>query len=457
MRGKLVVVAATDPAIKDVLPTIAPGGEEMSGGELQANAISTWLRGTPLSSAPAWLEAIIVALMGLAVPLAGLRWSQRMVWACAAVLLAVFLVATQVLFESGVVTLVVAPVVAFALSIGASLALALGRADRDRQALRERFAVGDLSVVEPALARHVGATSIVAGYRIEELLARGGMGVVYRATHLALERPVAVKLIAPERAADPTFRSRFELESRVAAAIEHPNIIPVYEAGDDAGLLFIAMRLVDGIDLARLVARSGPLSTWAAVDIVAQAAGALDAAHAHDLVHRDVKPGNLLLTSDDPTHVYLTDFGLARHIGQDTGLTQPDAWVGTLDFLAPEQLRGEPVDARADVYALAGVLHFCLTGEPPFAGESPAATMWAHLNAPPPRASAMTAGIPAALDDVIREGLAKDPVDRPPTVRAFARNAAAATAGLGRVTSAAEPRHVRPSAVEGPTIVTDGS
>ena len=457
LRGKLVVVAATDPAIKDVLPTVAPGGEEMSGGELQANAIATWLRGTPLRSAPSWLEAIIVALMGLAVPVLGLRWAQRRVWACAAALLVAFAVATQVLFNAGVVTLVVAPLVAFTLSIGASLAVALGRADRDRQALRERFAVGDLSVVEPMLARPVGATSIVAGYRIEDLLASGGMGVVYRATQLALERPVAVKLIAPERAADPAFRARFELESRVAAAIEHPNIIPVYEAGDDDGLLFIAMRLVDGIDLAGLVARSGPLSPRVAVDVVTQAAGALEAAHANDLVHRDVKPGNLLISFDDPAHVYLTDFGLARHIGQGTGLTRPDGWVGTLDFVAPEQLRSGPVDARADVYALAGVLYFCLTGEPPFAGENAATTMWAHLNAPAPRAGAKAADVPRALDDVIGAGLAKDPADRPPTALAFARSAAAAAAAAGHVASAGEPRRAPPAAVEGPTVVSDGS
>lgn len=456
IHGKLVVVAATDPGIKDVLPTVAPGGEAMSGGEVQANAIVTWLDGAPLRSAPAWLDALVIALMGLVIPLLGLRLGQRTVWICAAALLAGFLVATQVAFEAGTVTLVVVPLVAFTLSVGSSLALALRRADRERQALRERFAAGDPSVVGPLLDRRVSATSIVAGYRIEELLARGGMGVVYRATQLALERPVAVKLITPERAADPVFRSRFELESRVAATIEHPNVIPVYEAGDDAGLLFIAMRLVDGIDLGRLVARAGPLPLDVAIDITVQAAGALEAAHAGNLVHRDVKPGNLLLTADDPAHVYLTDFGLARHLGQGTGLTQPDGWVGTLDFVAPEQLRGEQVDARTDIYALAGVLYFCITGEPPFTGENPASMMWAHLNAPAPRASAVGPNVPPTLDDVIRAGLAKDPADRPSTARAFALGAAAAAASISPVTPSGEPRSA-PMSPDGPTVISDGT
>jgi serine/threonine protein kinase len=264
-----------------------------------------------------------------------------------------------------------------------------------------------------------------------------------------------VKLIAPERAADPAFRARFELESRTAAAIEHPNIIPVYEAGDDAGLLFIAMRLVDGIDLARLVARSGPLPTRAAADIVVQAAGALEAAHARDLVHRDVKPGNLLIGADDPTHVYLTDFGLARHLTRDTGLTHPDGWVGTLDFVAPEQLRNHTVDRRADVYALAGVLYFCLSGEPPFCGQTAAATMWAHLNAPAPLVSAKAPDVPRAFDDLIAAGLAKDPADRPPSAHAFAT--AVTAAADGSATPAGRTTRVPHAPLEGPTVISDGS
>jgi CHASE2 domain-containing sensor protein len=456
IRGKIAVVAATDPGVKDVLPTVAPGGDAMAGGEVQANAIATWLRGVPLRTAPWWVDGLLIAALGLAVPLAGLGFGRRAAWACAAVVPVAFAVATQALFAAGTVTLVIAPLVAFGLSAAGALAIGLWRADRERQELRDRFAAGDAGVIGPLLARPVGVTSIVAGYRIEELLARGGMGVVYRATQLALERPVAIKLIAPERAADPVFRSRFALESRIAAAIEHPHVIPVYETGDDDGLLFIAMRLVDGIDLARLVGRAGPLSVEVAADLVTQAAAALQAAHAGGLVHRDVKPGHLLLTGDDPTHVYLTDFGLARHSGPSTGLTQAGAWLGTLDFLAPEQLRGEPVDGRADVYALAGVLHFCLTGRAPFAADTAAATMWGHLHAPPPRAGAVTPDVPAELDDVLSAGLAKDPAERPPSARAFAALVAAAA---GRDRPIAPPReHVaRPPAVlDGPTIAAAG-
>ena len=455
IRGKVVVVAATDPSVKDVLPTVAPGGDAMAGGEVQANAIATWLRGVPLRSAPWWLEGLLIAAMGLAVPFAGLRRGRRAAWACAVILPVVFVGATQGLFAVGVVTLVIAPVIAFALSAAGALAIGLWRADRERQELRDRFAAGDASVIGPLLARPVGLTSIVAGYRIEELLARGGMGVVYRATQLALERPVAIKLIATERAADPVFRSRFELESRVAATIEHANIIPVYETGDDDGLLFIAMRLVDGIDLARLVQRAGPLPVDVAVDIVTQAAAALEAAHGHGLVHRDVKPGNLLLTADDPTHVYLTDFGLARHVGPSTGLTQADAWVGTLDFLAPEQLRGEPVDARADIYALAGVLHFCLTGRAPFAADSAPATMWGHLHAPPPRAGVEAPDVPAALDDVLSAALAKDPEQRPSSARAFAGLVAAAAGRRRPVVAPRTPADGPGVVIEGPTVSSD--
>jgi CHASE2 domain-containing sensor protein len=456
IHGRIAIVAATDPGVKDVLPTVAPGGDAMAGGEVQANAIATWLRGVPLRSAPWWLDGLLIAAAGLAVPLAGLLRGRRAAWACALLVPAAFAVATQALFAAGVVTLVIAPLAAFALSAAGALVIGLWRADRERQELRERFAAGDAGVIGPLLARPVGVTSIVAGYRIEELLARGGMGVVYRATQLALERPVAIKLIATERAADPVFRSRFALESRIAASIEHPNVIPVYETGDDDGLLFIAMRLVDGIDLARLVGRAGPLSVDVAVDLVIQAAAALEAAHVDGLVHRDVKPGNLLLTADDPAHVYLTDFGLARHVGPSTGLTQPDAWVGTLDFLAPEQLRGEPVDGRADVYALAGVLHFCLTGRAPFEADGAAATMWGHLHAPPPRAGAVALDVPAALDEVLAAALAKDPADRPPSARAFAGLVVAAA---GRHRPIAPPRSTAPGppvVVDGPTIAAAG-
>ncbi len=223
---------------------------------------------------------------------------------------------------------------------------------------------------------------------------------------------MAIKLIATERSLDPEFRERFKAESRIAASIEHPNVIPVYEAGEDDGLLFIAMRLVDGIDLAQLLSSRGALEPARAVRIVAQVAWALDAAHAHRLVHRDVKPANVLLTVDRPEHAYLTDFGVARHADGGERLTRVGRWVGTFAYVAPEQIRGEPVDASADVYSLTGVLHHCLTGQVPFPRESEAATLWAHVSAPPPAPSQLVPGLPEAFDEVIALGMAKDPAER---------------------------------------------
>ena len=252
----------------------------------------------------------------------------------------------------------------------------------------------------------------IAGYRIEAAIGRGGMGVVYRATQLVLERQVAIKLIVADRVQDPVFRARFQHESRLAAAIEHPNVIPVYEAGEDAGVLFIAMRLVDGTDLAQLLARLGAIDPTRTALLTGQLADALDAAHAHGLVHRDVKPANILLTLGEPEHLYLTDFGVAKQIAAAEGVTMTGRWVGTLDYLAPEQIRGEAVSAAADIYALAGVLHHCLTGQVPFPRNNDAARLWAHVNAAPPAPSLLRPGLPTAIDDVVARGMAKDPLAR---------------------------------------------
>jgi serine/threonine protein kinase len=253
---------------------------------------------------------------------------------------------------------------------------------------------------------------VIAGYRMEEVIGRGAMGVVYKATQLALDRPVAVKLISPRYAGDRRFRERFSRESRLAASVEHPNVIPVYEAGEDGGLLFIAMRYVDGVDLGVLVERLGPLVPSRAAAIVTEIAGALDAAHARALVHRDVKPANVLLTTDAPEHAYLTDFGVAKVTTSDeTAMTNPGQWVGTVDYVAPEQLRGEPADGRSDIYALGGVLFYALTGSVPYPVESDVAKLLAHVNAPPPVPSAIDPPL-APLDPVLARAMAKDPVDR---------------------------------------------
>jgi serine/threonine protein kinase len=278
------------------------------------------------------------------------------------------------------------------------------------------FAADAGDVVEQVLRepgeRSLQPTAIIAGYRIEEVIGRGGMGVVYRANQLSLARPVAVKLIAAERTEDPVFRERFKAESRIAASIEHANVIPVYDAGEDDGLLFIAMRFVHGCDLGDLLARLGALTPERAVRVITQVAGALDAAHARGLVHRDVKPANVLLTVDEPEHAYLTDFGVAMQRGSQARITRTGQWVGTLDYLSPEQIRGETVDASADVYALTALLYHCLTGETPFPRESDAAIMWAHVSAPVPTTAQALPHLPRALDEVIARGMAKNPADR---------------------------------------------
>ena len=245
--------------------------------------------------------------------------------------------------------------------------------------------------------------SSFAGYQIESVVGRGGMGVVYRATDLSLQRPVALKLVAPELAGDELFRRRFLKEPRLAASLDHPNVVPIYEAGEHDGQLYLAMRFVDGSDMRTLLRREGGLPAERALDILAQVAGALDAAHRRGLVHRDVKPANVLV--DEDGHAYLTDFGVTKQLGGNT--TETGQIVGTLDYVAPEQIRGEDVDARADGYALACVLYECLAGAPPFHRATEAETLWAHMQEPPPPLP----GLPA-LDRMMVKALAKDPGDR---------------------------------------------
>ena len=283
-----------------------------------------------------------------------------------------------------------------------------------RQAFTESGAGSTSSVsrfVRLRAVSELALDSTFADCRIEGVAGRGGMGVVYRATQHPLGRTVALKVVAPERAADPTFHARFERETRVAAAIDHPNVIPVYEAGEQDGRLYLVMRWVDGGDLQGLIAASGGLEPALAAGIVAQVGSGLEAAHAAGLVHRDVKPANVLIAAGEGAgHVYLTDFGLTLDPA-DTRLTQTGDLLGTVEFMAPEQLEGDPVSARTDVYALGCVLHAALTGRPPFSRGTFAATMLAHLGDPPPRPSE-TPGVPAAFDAVIARALAKRPEDR---------------------------------------------
>ncbi|MEU6666736.1 serine/threonine-protein kinase [Streptomyces sp. NPDC046727] len=286
----------------------------------------------------------------------------------------------------------------------------------------------------------------VAGYRIESEIGRGGMAVVYRAQDLRLDRTVALKLLAPELARNDTFRKRFIHESQVAASIDHPHIVPVFEAGETDGVLYIAMRYVSGSDLRHLLDVRGPLPPPDAVRIAAQVASALDAAHEHGLVHRDVKPGNILVAegadSDHPEHVYLTDFGLTKKSLSLTGFTSVGQFVGTLDYVAPEQISGRPVDGRCDVYGLACVVYETLTGRPPFQRDDDMALLWAHQYDEPPPPSGARPGLAPAVDPVFVEALAKSPDARHDTCLAFvaALRTAANTTGDGT-----EPDHAPPA------------
>jgi ABC-type branched-subunit amino acid transport system substrate-binding protein len=277
----------------------------------------------------------------------------------------------------------------------------------------------------------IGPGTTFAGYRVEELIGRGGMGVVYRATDLSLERPVALKLIAPELAQDERFRARFLKEPRLAAALDHPHVIPIHEAGEHEGQLYLAMRYVEGSDLKTILERDRRLGPERAQAILTQIADALDAAHRRGLVHRDVKPANVLLDEDE--HAYLTDFGITKQLGgasTDTGRV-----VGTLDYLAPEQIRGEKVDGRTDCYALACVLYECLAGAPPFRRQTEAETLWAHMQDPPPRLP----GEPA-LDPVLQKALAKDKEER---YDSCSELLAAASSALGFEPPARRARRLR--------------
>jgi len=245
-------------------------------------------------------------------------------------------------------------------------------------------------------------------YRIEAFLARGSTGAVYRATDERLDRRVALKTLPPWLGEDERIRERFLAEARAAASLDHPNILPVYDAGDDDGTLWIAMRLAEGPDLRELLRRSGPLPPERAVALLAGIAAALDAAHARGILHRDVKPGNILLGAEAAAgveHAYLADFGLAT-AAHGLGLTRTGELLGTIDYVSPEQARGEPLDARSDAFSLAAVLYECLTGVAPFHRETELASLTARLEAPAPPPSSVRPDLPAGLDAVLaRNGL----------------------------------------------------
>ncbi len=292
------------------------------------------------------------------------------------------------------------------------------------------------------MTAHTRIGTEVAGFRIESVLGRGGMSVVYVAEQIRLGRRVALKLLTTELAWDEQFRERFVRESHIAAATDHPNIIPIYDAGEADGLLYIAMRFVEGPDLKEILKR-GSLGVGRTIFLIEQLASALDAAHARSLVHRDVKPGNILV-EESTDHAYLTDFGVAKQTTA-RGLTSTGHFLGTVEYAAPEQIEGGPVDARTDVYALGCVLYECLTGSPPFAQGTEHAVLHAHLVDPPPSVSRARPELPQAFDGVVATAMAKAAADRFPSCGELAHAARNAASGTARRLDGGQPQ---PAAVE---------
>jgi serine/threonine protein kinase/WD40 repeat protein len=299
--------------------------------------------------------------------------------------------------------------------------------------------------------------SVIAGYQLEEQVGAGGMAAVFRARDLRLGRLVALKVLVPGLAADEGFRRRFVAESRAAAAVDDPHIVPVYEAGEADGVLFIAMRFVSGGDLRGVLAREGPVRPDRAAEFISPVASALDAAHRAGLVHRDVKPANVLVDAHQgrPDHVYLSDFGVSKGAMSSASLTGPGQFVGTSHYAAPEQVLGQVVDGRADQYALACVTWQLLTGAVPFERDQEMAVLLAHLSEPPPPLSARRPDLPAAADAVLARALAKEPAQRYVSCREFAdalRDALGVAPYAAAVSAVPEPGPVTTRAV---TVMTD--
>ena len=291
-----------------------------------------------------------------------------------------------------------------------------------------------------------------AGYRLEEMIGHGGMSIVYRARHLVLERSVALKLLAPDLSDDPAFQERFIRESRLAAGLDHPNVIPIYEAGEENGVFYIAMRYVPGSNLKALLQRTGPLDPATTISVIGQIASALNAAHEKGLVHRDVKPANVLIVegagADESNHVYLSDFGIAKQ--QASNVTRTGMFIGTAEYASPEQIEGKELDGRSDVYSLGCVLYQCLTGNPAYEKDSEVALIYAHLLEAPPSTRSARPELSPAIDDVIAKAMAKNPDDRYATARELAaavRQALTEPAADAPPATAPEPAAAAPAPV----------
>ena len=284
-------------------------------------------------------------------------------------------------------------------------------------------------------------------YQLIELLGRGGMGEVWRAHDTTIDRVVALKMLLPHYAKDEDFDKRFRREARTAARLDDPHVVPIYDVGEIDGRLYVTMRLINGVDLDTLL-KTGPLKPERAVHIIEQIAGALHSAHQAGLVHRDVKPSNILLADND--FAYLIDFGIAR-AADDTKLTSEGSTIGTWAYMAPERFNTPgDIEPSSDIYALACVLYQCLTGEPPFPGNTLEQVAVGHMVAPPPRASETSDTVPPGLDRVIETGLAKQTAERYPTA---VEMAAAARRAITEPTSqpAAVPTQLNPVSHSSPS------
>ena len=417
LRGRVVVIGIDDPTGDDrPRPTTAPGGGAMSGAEINATAAANALDGSFLRELPVPASLLLIFVMGTALPASALLVRRRWVApAVAAALVVAYAAGSQLAFAGNVLVPVVAPLAAFAASAGAWLYLRHRQTERDLGELRRRFADFEPDLVGGVLAGTLDgggldAEMIVPGYRLQAVIGRGAMGVVYRAEELSSGRPAAVKIIRPDLSDDQRFRERFERESRLAAALEHPNVIPVYSSGQEDGMLFLAGRLVEGPNLSQRLREGPPVPDDELAGIVDGVASALDRAHQIGLVHRDVKPANILLDERASGHPYLTDFGIATMAGEKT-LTEAGGMLGTVGFAAPEQLAGGQAGPPADIYGLGAVTFAALTG-----GQAPPAPLavgddqeWPGVIAARPRVVA-----------VLRTALARDPQDRYKSATKFA-------------------------------------
>ena len=445
-RDRIVFVGDGTDASNDRHPT--PVDDDfVAGVEINAAAADTLLRDVPVRDAPGWLAILFIGLCAAVGPAAGLRRSTGLVVGLAFLGALLALVVAQLAFAAGLVLPLVAALVA--LVVGAALAFGLLHllALRDRRRLRtavERFLPreaadralesagwstttrrgrlglrraraetegGGDSSAEPTLP----TGSVVGGYEIASVLGRGGMGVVYEATQTTLERRVALKVLAPHLTTNDELRRRFRREALLQATVDHPNVVDVLDAGEDPTGLYIAMRLVRGPNLRRLIA-SGGLDDERTVKLLTPIAAALDAAHERELVHRDVKPSNILVDRDD--HPYLADFGLVT-MAEASKITRSGVFMGSVDYVSPEQILGEEIGPAADVYAFAAVLFECLCGHPPFLAATAPAVVYAHLERSPPKVTATRPELPDGLDGLLAAGLAKKARSRPASASAL--------------------------------------